>query len=243
LTRVGLEYTLCLNSESTREGGEHMVSISDTLAASLNNSLAGLVNFIPKFIAGVVILLIGIVIAAILKQIVVSLFKALKIDAFLKKYGVPELKEEFSWTNILGELVRWFVIIIFLVPTADVWGLPRITTVLNEFLVYLPNVFVAAIVALVGFVFARLAHDVILVSTKNVDKRTAATIATVARWAINIFVILAVLAQLGVAADLVRILFTGLVALLAIAGGIAFGLGGQTAAKDTIEGVRKKFKQ
>ncbi|PIP74639.1 MAG: hypothetical protein CO135_00080 [Candidatus Levybacteria bacterium CG_4_9_14_3_um_filter_35_16] len=220
-----------------------MVNISDTLVASLNNSLVGAVNFIPKFIAGLVILLIGIVVAAILKQVVVSIFKALKIDSFLKKYGVPELKEEFSWTNILGELVRWFVIIVFLIPTADVWGLPRITTVLNEFLVYLPNVFVAAIVALVGFVFARLAHDVILVSAKNVDSKTAATIATVARWAINIFVILAVLAQLGVAADLVRILFTGLVAMLAVAGGIAFGLGGQGAAKDSIEVVRKKLKQ
>lgn len=220
-----------------------MVSIGDTLAASLNNSLVGAVNFIPNFIAGVIILLIGIVVAAILKQIVVSLFKALKIDSFLKKYGVPELKDEFSWTNILGELVRWFVIIVFLIPTADVWGLPRITAVLNEFLVYLPNVFVAAIVALIGFVFARLAHDVILVSAKNVDPKTASTIATVARWAINIFVILAVLAQLGVAADLVRILFTGLVAMLAVAGGIAFGLGGQNAAKDTIETVRKKFKQ
>lgn len=220
-----------------------MVNISDTLVASLNNSLVGAVNFIPKFIAGLVVLLIGIVVAAILKQVVVSIFKALKIDSFLKKYGVPELKEEFTWTNILGELVRWFVIIVFLIPTADVWGLPRITTVLNEFLVYLPNVFVAAIVALVGFVFARLAHDVVLVSAKNVDTKTAATIATVARWAINIFVILAVLAQLGVAADLVRILFTGLVAMLAVAGGIAFGLGGQNAAKDTIEGVRKKLKQ
>jgi len=220
-----------------------MVNISDTLAASLNNSLVGAVNFIPKFIAGVVILLIGIVVAAILKQVVVSILKALKIDSFLRKYGVPELKEEFTWTNILGELVRWFVIIVFLIPTADVWGLPRITTVLNEFLVYLPNVFVAAIVALVGFVFARLAHDVILVSARNVDTKTAATIATVARWAINIFVVLVVLTQLGVAADLVRILFTGFVAMLAVAGGIAFGLGGQNAAKDTIESVRKKLKQ
>jgi len=220
-----------------------MVNISDTLAASLNNSLVGAVNFIPKFIAGVVILLIGIVVAAILKQVVVSILKALKIDSFLRKYGVPELKEEFTWTNILGELVRWFVIIVFLIPTADVWGLPRITTVLNEFLVYLPNVFVAAIVALVGFVFARLAHDVILVSARNVDTKTAATIATVARWAINIFVVVVVLTQLGVAADLVRILFTGFVAMLAVAGGIAFGLGGQNAAKDTIESVRKKLKQ
>jgi hypothetical protein len=220
-----------------------MTNVGDTLTASINNALTGVVNFIPNFVAGLVILLIGIIVASILKQVVVSVLKALKIDSFLKKYGVPELKEEFSWTNILAELVRWFVIVVFLIPTADVWGLPRITTILNEFLLYLPNVFVAAVVALIGFVFARLAHDVILVSAKNVDAKTASTIATVARWAVNVFVILVVLTQLGVAADLIRILFTGLVAMLAIAGGIAFGLGGQNAAKDTIENVRKKLKQ
>lgn len=220
-----------------------MTNVGDTLTASINNALTGVVNFIPNFVAGLAILLIGIIVASILKQVVVSILKALKIDPFLKKYGVPELKEEFSWTNILAELVRWFVIVVFLIPTADVWGLPRITTILNEFLLYLPNVFVAAVVALIGFVFARLAHDVILVSAKNIDAKTASTIATVARWAINVFVILVVLSQLGVAADLIRILFTGLVAMLAIAGGIAFGLGGQGAAKDTIENARKKLKQ
>ena len=220
-----------------------MTNVGDTLTASINNALTGVVNFIPNFVAGLVILLIGIIVASILKQVVVSILKALKIDPFLKKYGVPELKEEFSWTNILAELVRWFVIVVFLIPTADVWGLPRITTILNEFLLYLPNVFVAAVVALIGFVFARLAHDVILVSAKNIDAKTASTIATVARWAINVFVILVVLSQLGVAADLIRILFTGLVAMLSIAGGIAFGLGGQGAAKDTIESARKKLKQ
>ena len=220
-----------------------MNNVGDTLITSLNSALVGVGAFIPKFVAGLIIILIGIIVAAILKQVVVALLRSLKIDIFLKRYGVPGLKDEFTWTNILAELVRWFVIIVFLIPTADVWNLPRITTVLNEFLMYLPNVFVAAVIAMVGFVIARLAHDVILVSAKNIDSKTASTIATVARWAVNVFVILAVLTQLGVAADLIRILFTGLVAMMAIAGGIAFGLGGQASAKDSVENIRKRLKQ
>ena len=132
--------------------------------------------------------------------------------------------------------------ILFLIPTADVWGLPQIVTVLNTFLLYLPNVFVAAIIALVGFVFARLSHDVILASTQGLSADTSRTVASVARWAIIVFVFLAILSQLGVAADLVRILFTGFVAMVAIAGGIAFGLGGQGVAKDTLENLRRKLK-
>lgn len=216
--------------------------VGQTLLTSVNNGIAAIITFVPKLIAGVIILLIGIIIASILKQIILEAFKALKIESFLKRYGVPEAKEEFAWANILAEIVRWFVILIFLIPTADVWGLPQVTTILNTFLLYLPSVFVAAIIGLVGLVFARLAHDVVLASAKGISPETSMTIASITRWAIIVFIVLAILTQLGVAADLIRILFTGFVAMVAIAGGIAFGLGGQEAAKDTLENVRKKLR-
>ncbi|OGH15198.1 MAG: hypothetical protein A3H50_00695 [Candidatus Levybacteria bacterium RIFCSPLOWO2_02_FULL_37_10] len=219
-----------------------MTNIGETLVASVNEGLVAIVGFVPKFVLGFVILLVGIIIASILKQVVLELFKALRVEAFLKKYGVPEAKDEFSWSGILAEIVRWFIIIVFLLPTADIWGLPRVDTVLNQVILYLPNVFVAVILTLVGFVFARLAHDVILASTKGVSPETSRTVASITRWAISVFVILAALNQLGVASDLVRILFTGFVAMLAIAGGIAFGLGGQNSAKDVVEGIRNKLK-
>ncbi len=219
-----------------------MINIGETLVTSINAGLVAVAAFVPKFVLGLIILLVGIIIASILKQLVLELFKALKVEAFLKKYGVPEAKDEFSWSGILAEIVRWFVIIVFLLPTADIWGLPRVDVVLNQVLLYLPNVFVAVIIILVGFVVARLAHDVILASTKGLSTETARTVASISRWAISIFVILAALSQLGVASDLIRILFTGLVAMLAIAGGIAFGLGGQSSAKDVVEGIRNKLK-
>ncbi len=218
-----------------------MPNIGATLAASFNSAFYAVVTFIPKFLAGAIILLVGVIVASILKEIIVGLFGILRVEKYLKKYGVPEAKDEFSWTNILAELVRWFVIILFLIPTAEVWGLSQIIAVLSQLLTYLPNVFVAAVIGIVGFAFARLAHDIILASTKGIDSQAAGTIASVTRWAISIFVILAVLSQLGVATDLIRILFTGFVAMLAIAGGIAFGFGGQKTAQDVIEGVRKRL--
>lgn len=219
-----------------------MTDIGTTLVSSVNAGLILVITFIPKFILGLVILLIGIVIASILRQVVLELSKALRLETYLKKYGVPEAKDDFSWTSILAEIVRWFVIILFLLPTADVWGLPRIDTILNQVLLYLPNVFVAVVIAMIGFVFARIAHDVVLASARGISPETARTVASITRWAISVFVILAVLNQLGVASDLIKILFTGFVAMLAIAGGIAFGLGGQSSAKDVIEDIRSKLK-
>ena len=214
----------------------------NTLINSLNANVQAIVSFVPRFLAGLLILLIGIVIASIVKQLILSASKSLKIDSYLKRYGVPELRENYTWSNILAEIARWFVIIIFLIPTSDVWGLPRIGTLLNELLLYLPNVFVAVVIAVVGFVLARLTHDVILASIKGVTKESAEGIASATQWIINIFVILAVLNQLGVASDLIRILFTGIVAMIALAGGIAFGLGGQKNAQDILDGVRKRLK-
>jgi len=199
-------------------------------------------NFIPKFIAGLIILLIGIIVASLVKRLVVELFRALKVEMFLQRYGVPQAKDEFTWTNLLTEIVRWFIIILFLIPAASIWGLPQVATVLNTFALYLPNVFVAAIIAVVGFVFGRLAYDVVLASTRGLSKDSAKAIASTTRWAVVVFTLLAVLNQLGVAADLVRILFTGFVAMIAIAGGIAFGLGGQGAAKQLIDDLQKKLK-
>ena len=217
-------------------------TISQAVIVSLNNGLIAIIDFVPKFIAGLIILLIGIIIASLVKRIVVELFRVLKVENILRKYGFPESKSELSWSSILSEIVRWFVIVLFLIPTAGVWGLPQIVTVLNTFLLYLPNVFVAAIIAMIGLVFARLARDVVLASMKGVSKDTSHAIASAVYWAIVIFVFLAVLNQLGVAVELVRILFTGFVAMFAIVGGIAFGLGGQDSAKTILQSLKKRLK-
>ncbi len=212
-------------------------NIGNSLITFINGTLLSVAAFIPNLLAGIVILLIGIILGSIVKSIVMGVFKALNVESYLRKYGIPEARKDYSWMNILSEIVRWFVIILFLVPAADIWGLRQVTVLLNQFLLYLPNVFVSAIVGLVGLGVSRLAYDVILASTREIVPEGSQTIASVARWAIIVFVTLAVLNQLGVAQDLIRILFTGFVAMIAIAGGIAFGLGGQETARLILESI------
>ena len=209
--------------------------------ATLNNSFASIIAFIPRFLSGLIILLIGIIIASFLKQVLAELFKFIKLETFLKRYGVPESKESANWSNILAEIARWFVIIVFLIPTADVWGLSKFVEVLNGLLVYLPNVFVAVLLLLVGFVVSKLVYDLILASIRGVSKESARTLAMVGRWSVLVFVFLVVLNQLGIASDLIRILFAGIVAMVAIAGGLAFGLGGKDAAREIITELKKKI--
>ena len=217
-------------------------NVTDPLLESLNRGLTAAAAFIPNIISGTIILLLGILVASLLRNVMTGVFKALKLEDYFKHYGIPVAKDEFSWTNILSEIVRWFIIILFLIPTAEIWGLPQVARILDTFLLYIPNVFVAAIIGLVGLVFARLASDVVAASTRQLSPDVSKTIASSVRIAITVFVLLAVFNQLGVAQDLIKILFTGIVAMFALAGGIAFGLGGKDFAHMLLENIRKKIK-
>lgn len=218
-----------------------MESVNSVLINTLNNSVATIISFIPRFLSGFIILLIGIIIATFLRQIVREALRFVKFETLLKRYGVPESKETADWSTILAEIVRWFVIIVFLVPTAQVWGLGKFVDVLNGLLLYLPNVFIAVLLLLVGFVVSRLVYELLIASVRGLSKESAKSIAMVGRWAVLIFVFLVVLNQLGIASDLIRILFSGVVAMVALAGGLAFGLGGKKAAEEIVEKLRKKI--
>lgn len=216
-------------------------NVNDMLSLSINTTLASVVSFVPRFVSGLILLLLGIVIGAFLKQLTIELFKFIKLEAILKRYGVPESRDGLAWSNVLGELLRWFVIVLFLVPAADVWGLSKFVDVLNNLIAFLPNVFVAVLLLLIGFVVSRLVHDLLLSSIHGLSQETAKTVATVGRWSVIIFVLLAALSQLGIAGDLIRILFSGLVAMLALAGGLAFGLGGKDLAREILDKLKNRL--
>lgn len=227
-----------------------MEAISLTVTNIVTNSLNQLGVYLPQFLAGLVLLLIGLATAAVLKELVIRLLAFLKIEEWFGNVTswFNQIKSEKEirgkvWPKLLSELVRWTVVILFLVPAAEVWGLPRITEILNSFLLYVPNVFVAIVIAFVGIVIANLVSQIVHSASRSLGGTSSNLLSTTARYALFFFTILIVLNQLGVAADLVRILFTGIVAMIAIAGGLAFGLGGQESAKKVLGELQKRLEK
>lgn len=214
----------------------------DAITTVITNSISAILTYLPQLFGGLLILLVGLLIAAALKKGVIVLFRALRVERWLEEAGVAKGKSVNVWIELFAELVRWTIIVLFLIPAAEIWGIPRVTNVLNQLLLYVPNVFIAAIVGLVGAVAANFVSDIIRHGSSALGSKSANAIASVAYGAIIFFTVLIVLNQLGVASDLIRILFTGIVAMLAIAGGLAFGLGGKDVARDILEQLRKKLK-
>ena len=216
--------------------------LSINVSAAVLNSFAAFINFIPSLIGGLIVFVIGLVIAAVIHRIITATLKTIQIEKYLSKYGITKVDgHDVEWSQILAELARWAIIIIFLVPTLEAWRLGAVNNVLNRVILYIPNVIVAVILALVGLVFAKLAHKVTFSASRSLGKDLANTVALVAQWSLTVFVAFLVLHQLGVAQELLRILFGGLVAMVAIAGGIAFGLGGKETAQKILQSAWDKF--
>jgi len=201
------------------------------------------VDFLPDFFVGLFIFSLGLVIAAIVKNLFFIIFRFLKIDTTLNKTKIIDKHIISVWKEILSEFIRWTIIILFLIPTLEAWRLSKATTVLNQLLFYLPNVIVAIVIGFMGLVISGLTYNLVKHATKTLGGMSAAILAGSAKTMILFFTVLVVLNQLGVAQDLIRILFTGIIAMFVLAFGLAFGLGGKDLAKEILEEIKKSLKK
>ncbi|MBX4192332.1 hypothetical protein KW798_02485 [Candidatus Parcubacteria bacterium] len=217
------------------------------LQQSFYNLLWGVVNFIPNFVLAVIIFLIGWFIASWLDYVIEQAIKAIHVDNALRGLGVEGVVNRAGYGlnagKFLGLLVKWFVIVVFLIAALSVMGLTQVTFFLQQVVLgYVPNVIVAALILLVAAVVADVAQKVISGAARAAGVAAAGFAGAVARWAIWVFALLAALSQLGIATALLQTLFTGVVVALSLAFGLAFGLGGQESASHFLQRVREEMR-
>lgn len=222
-----------------KKGGDLMIQLVNEI---LLKFWVRIIDFLPDLFGGLLIIIIGVITAGIVKKILITLFTFFKLDYFINKAKLLEKNQFRLWEEIIGEIVKWTIIILFLIPTLEIWRLSKATNVLNQLLLYLPNVIVSVVILLIGLIVGNLIFELVKQSIATVNSKTAKTIALIVKLIVLFFTFLIVLNQLGVAQDLVRILFTGIIAMIAIAGGLAFGLGGKDLAKDLLEELKKNIR-
>lgn len=220
---------------------------SNAVTQSLMDLWVRFAAFLPNLIGAIIIFVVGWIIAITLGKVVARILETLKIDTGVERLG---LKKGLAKSGIkvdvaafLGELTKWFLIIVFLMAATDVIGLTQVSDFLNDVLMYLPQIIVAAIILIVAVLLANFVARVIKDSIRATGLLSGSTVATLAKWAILIFAVLAALVQLNVAKDMIMVVFQGLIAMLAIAGGLAFGLGGRDAAEALIDNAQKELKK
>jgi hypothetical protein len=217
----------------------------EAITMSLLGVWESFMTLLPALIGAVIIFVAGWFIAVALGKVATKLIKAMRVDHALQKIGwgqrFSEIGISASISEFLGGLVKWFLILVFLMAATDVLQLNQVTEFINSILLYVPNVVVAVVILSVVFIAGNFVYSVVKGSTKAAGVMSATVLATISKWAIIIFGILAALLQLGIASSLVSTIFIGIVAMVSLAGGLAFGLGGRDEAAILLRKLREEL--
>ncbi len=221
---------------------------SEVLSQSFQSLWVGVMGFVPNLIIAVVIFIIGWVVGVLFGRVIAQIIRSLGVDKVLRSAGIEKSLNKAGFRlnagNFIGALIKWFVIVVFAVAAFDVLGLDQVNQFLQQVvLLYLPRVIAAAAILLIAAIVADTVEHLVKGSAKAVGVKKAhyGFLGTAVRWSIWVFAGLMALYQLGVAAAFVQTLFTGLVVAMSLAIGLAFGLGGKSAASDVIDDVRSKM--
>ena len=224
---------------------ESVQTWGEAITVSLINLWDRFINFVPSLVGAVLVFVAGWIVAVALGKVVEHIVKMVKIDDVMEKAGTKARLEKagvsLNVAKFIGGLVKWFLVLVFLMAATDILKLVQVTNFLNSIILYLPNVVVAAVILAVAFLVANFVYAVVKGSTKVAGLVSATLLATIAKWAIVIFGFLAALIQLGIATSLINTLFIGFVAMLALAGGLAFGLGGKDEAATILRKIRQEI--
>jgi len=206
----------------------------------------GLLSFLPNLVGALLVLVIGWFVAIAVGKIVSGLLYKLKFNSFFEskkwKEAMDEAEVKVNPSDFIGSLIKWILIIVVIWFTVDILGLKGIASFMEEVVAYLPNVIVAAIIFIVAVMIADFLSKIVTASVDKAGFSYAKLTGAIVKGAIWVFAIFAILIELGIAEDMILAIFYGLVALITIAGGLSFGLGGRDMAAGVIEEIRKNIK-
>ena len=213
---------------------------------SLEEFWQGFLSFMPNLIGAIIVLLIGWFIADWVGKVVTEILRKLKFDKIFERTQWQDAlkKADFkvSVSHFIGELVQWVLMIVFLLASVEILGSHQLAVFLNKIINWLPNLIVAVSIFVVTVIIADFVKKIIQAFVEKAGVSHSQFVGSIVQGSIWVFAIFAILIQLGIARELIQILFTGIVALVVISFSIAFGLGGKDLAKDILERLRSKLR-
>lgn len=219
---------------------------ADITRVALINFTEGFLRFIPLLLVAIVVFVIGWFISVGIGKLISEILKKMKVnqiferDRWKKAMEKADIKVDFC--GFIGSVVKWILVLVFLLIAVEIMGLPQFADILRDILSYLPNVIIAALIFIVAAILVDIVEKLVRATVEGAQLGYGHIISAMVRWAIWIFAILAILHQLKIAGEFMQILFTGLVAMMVLALGISFGLGGKDTAAEILQNIKKKIK-
>jgi mechanosensitive ion channel-like protein len=219
----------------------------DAFRASLAGALNTLLSAIPRIIGFAVVLIVGWIISSLLARGVEALLHAVKFNDLARRSGFGDFVHKMGVRDdssaVIASIVKWFVRLITLVVAFDTLGLPAVSNVLNQLLLWLPNLIVALVVLVIGGLAANALSRLVRGATAEAGFSNPEMMESVTKVAVWGFAIVVAITQLGIATTLINSIIIGLIGAMALAFGLAFGLGGRDRAAEILNRVGENARQ
>lgn len=206
----------------------------------------GFLMSVPKIVGALIVFLVGWIFAAGVGRLVTDILNRLKVNEIFERTGWGEAfrKAELriNLSEFFGSIVKWALVFVFLLAVVQILGFLAFAVFLTKILGFVPNVIVAVLIFVVAAILADILQKITVASIEKAGVEYAKPVGLMVRWAIFGFALLAILVQLGIAKELIIILFQGIVAFFVISFGLAFGLGGKDVAADILRELREKLR-
>lgn len=220
------------------------LTYQETVWQALQQLYTKVVSFLPNLLVAIIVLILGWLIAIFLSKLVLKVLEVVKIDVLADQLGMKNLSEKVGKTLSLSKLgawlVKWFFFLGSFIAAAEILGLSGVSSFLfSDVLSYAGNVVMAMAILLLGLLAANFFSGLINHTVKASGWQYGGSLGAITKWAILIFTIIAVLSQLRIANEFIQDLFRAVIAMVAIAGGIAFGLGGKDHANKALDKIEE----
>lgn len=198
-----------------------------------------LVKFLPDLLSAVLILVVGFVLGLLLKAVLVRFFRAIGLDRFSQRSGVVAALQKGGIREpaslLLSKLFAWLVIISFSILAMRALKLVVIDRILERFLLYIPNVFIAGIIILFGYILGNFLGRAVLIAAVNAGVKVSGLISRLVKVTVFLLATTMALEQLGIGSGTIVVAFAIILGGLVFAFALAFGLGGKEIAKNYLE--------
>lgn len=211
---------------------------------SLLSGLRTLMNALPQILGGLIILVVLWVVGGILGRIIARVADRFGLDRLTDRAGINDFLERAGWHEasagrILGAIAKWWIRILAVLAAVNAFGIPQLSQAVQAIFNYLPNLFAAIVILLVGAFLAKIAADLVTGFAAGSRMPSPSGLGTVTRVIVLFLTFIAVLQQLQIAAGVAQDVLVAALALVVGAGvlgvGLSFGLGGREAARRIIE--------
>ena len=215
--------------------------IQNVLTESYTTFSTELAAFLPSLIGAILILILGWMIAKLLRLGSVRLLKLIRLDVVTEKARIDRfLKDGGSQKtaiDIIGDIIYWLIMLIVVLAGLNTLGLTVASELFNQIILFIPNVIVAVIALIFGIFLAGFIAQVVTTYLNNIGVNNARVVGAIAKYAIILFVVSLSLTQLNIGDELVANAFLLLFGAACLALGLSFGLGGKEWAAGVIHKI------